>query len=309
MSKTSAGVRTIALRISGTEEAKNEIADMGEDIDDFVVRTRSKTDQIIRDYTAVASNMYQGVSVLDPNGNLRSTYDILLDISRIYKEIQEEDKKNGTNRAQALVEQLAGKNRSNIAASILSNPKMLEDVYNASQTSQGSAQQELDKYLDSITGKLQKTTNLLHEMAATTLDSDGLKIILDIINALLSGVAALTEEFGGLNMVIGAVSAVALQKRGLGLFGVNQEGKFDTVFSRLGKGVGKAISTGLEDGLLDEMSNVFAKTNAMNTMTIGQFMDSGDFTSLNNGLKEYLNTIPAAERNTMSLAEALEKAK
>jgi len=70
-----------------TEEAKNEIADMGEDVDDFVVRTRSKTDQIIRDYTAVASNMYKGVSVLDPNGNLRDTYDILLDISKIYSEI------------------------------------------------------------------------------------------------------------------------------------------------------------------------------------------------------------------------------
>ena len=108
ISKTSAGVRTIALRISGTEEAKDEIADMGEDIDDFVVRTKSKTDQIIRDYTAVASNAYKGVSVLDANGNLRDTYDILLDIAKVYEEIKAEDKKRGANRAQALVETLAG---------------------------------------------------------------------------------------------------------------------------------------------------------------------------------------------------------
>lgn len=81
---------------------------MGEDIDDFVVRTKSKTDQIIRDYTAVASNMYKGVSVLDPNGNLRDTYSILLDIAKIYEEIKAEDRVHGTNRAQALVEQLAG---------------------------------------------------------------------------------------------------------------------------------------------------------------------------------------------------------
>jgi len=80
---------------------------MGEDIDDFVVRTKSKTDSIIRDYTAVASNAYKGVSVLDANGNLRSTYDILLDIAKVYEEIQAEDKKNGTNRAQALIETLA----------------------------------------------------------------------------------------------------------------------------------------------------------------------------------------------------------
>lgn len=149
-------IRTISLRISGTEEAKDEIQDMGEDIDDFVVRTKSKTDSIIRDYTAVASNAYKGVSVLDANGNLRNTYDILLDIAKIYKEIQAEDKKNGTNRAQALVETLAGKNRSNIAASILQNPEMLEEVYEKSKDSAGSAQQELDKYLDSITGKVTK---------------------------------------------------------------------------------------------------------------------------------------------------------
>ena len=84
---------------------------MGEDIDDFVVRTQSKTDKIIRDYTAVASNNYQGVSVLDDNGNLRNTYDILLDISKVYKEIQEEDKMLGErNRSQALVETIAGTN-------------------------------------------------------------------------------------------------------------------------------------------------------------------------------------------------------
>ena len=49
---------------------------MGEEVDDFVVRTHSKTDQIIRDYTAVASNAYKGVSVLNDDGTLRNTYDI-----------------------------------------------------------------------------------------------------------------------------------------------------------------------------------------------------------------------------------------
>lgn len=108
ISKTSAGLRTISLRIAGTEEAKEQLAEIDGQVDDFVVRTQSKTDKIIRDYTAVASNNYKGISVLDDNGNLRNTYDILLDISKVYKEIQEEDKKRGSNRAQALVEELAG---------------------------------------------------------------------------------------------------------------------------------------------------------------------------------------------------------
>ena len=93
-------------RPSSFEESNKKL---GEDVDDFVVRTKSKTDQIIKDYTAVASNAYKGISVLDENGNLRNTYDILLDISKVYKEIQETDKKAGTNRAAALVETLAGR--------------------------------------------------------------------------------------------------------------------------------------------------------------------------------------------------------
>ena len=91
-----------------TEEAKASLEELGEEVDDYVVQTKSKTDEIIRNFTAVASNAGKGVSVLDSNGNLRSTYDILLDISKVYKEIQEEDKKYGTNRASALVETLAG---------------------------------------------------------------------------------------------------------------------------------------------------------------------------------------------------------
>lgn len=68
-------IRTISLRIAGTQEAKDEIADLGEDVDDFVVRTQSKTDQTIRNLTKTKDNL-EGISVLDDNGNLRSTYDI-----------------------------------------------------------------------------------------------------------------------------------------------------------------------------------------------------------------------------------------
>ena len=55
----------ISLRILGTEEAKNELASLGEDVDDFVVQTQSKIDETVRSYTAVASNAFKGISVLD----------------------------------------------------------------------------------------------------------------------------------------------------------------------------------------------------------------------------------------------------
>lgn len=260
MSKASAGIRTIALRISGTEEAKNEIADMGEDVDDFVVRTKSKTDQIIRDYTAVASNAYKGVSVLDENGNLRDTYDILLDISKIYKEIQEEDKQRGTNRAQALIETLAGKNRSNIVASILQNGDILEAVREDSLNDfKGSADEELGKYLDSIEGKVAQFKNRLQELASVSIDTTWIKNIVDFGSSALSVVTSLSKQFGSLNIVLGSIAGFALQKSGLGILNYDKENGFSSIFSNMIKSSKKASI---------EIPNNFTKIiNAVNANT------------------------------------------
>jgi len=83
MSKASMGVRTVALRIAGTEEAKQELEELGEDTSDFVVQTSSKVDSQVRAFTKTEKTP-NGISVLDDNGRLRSTYDILLDISKVY---------------------------------------------------------------------------------------------------------------------------------------------------------------------------------------------------------------------------------
>lgn len=108
VNSVAAGIRTISLRIVGTEEAKQELESLGEDTTDYIVQTAAKQRATIMNYTAVASNGGKGVDILDANGNYKNTYEIFKEISGVYKEIQEEDKKFGTNRAQALVEVLAG---------------------------------------------------------------------------------------------------------------------------------------------------------------------------------------------------------
>ena len=71
---------------------------------------------------------------------METTYEILLGIARVYREIQEQDKKLGTNHATALIEELAGKNRSNIASAILQDPDQLEAVRKSSEEAFGSAE-------------------------------------------------------------------------------------------------------------------------------------------------------------------------
>ena len=104
--KVGAGLRTIALRITGTEEAKAQLEELGEDTGDFVVGTVSKLNEQVKRLTKTAGK--DGVSLLDDNGNYRSTYEILQDIADIWKELAEEDLATGNNRQNALLEMLAG---------------------------------------------------------------------------------------------------------------------------------------------------------------------------------------------------------
>lgn len=196
--KTGTGIRTIALRIAGTKEAKDELVELGEDVDDFIVRTESKTRKLIMDYTAVASNGFKGVDVYDDNGNLRSTYAILQDIADIYKEIQQEDKKAGTNRANALVELLAGKNRSNIAASILTNPDTLREAFEAAGNAEGSALKENEKYLTSVEAHIVKFKNAVDELINDLVDSGFINDVIDFGTKLVNIVDQLVDGIGGL---------------------------------------------------------------------------------------------------------------
>ena len=203
----SAGLRTISLRLVGTEEAEEELSAMNEEVDAFVKATNSKKQQIIKDYTAVASNNYQGFDILDSNGNYKNTYQILLGIAKVYKEIQEQDKKLGTNHATALIEELAGKNRSNIASAILQDPTQLEAVKKSSEEALGSAKNELNSYLDSIDGKMAQLENRAQEFWFKVIDSETIKNGIDLLSTLLKGATDFVDTVGLLPTILSGVGA------------------------------------------------------------------------------------------------------
>lgn len=196
-------LRTIALRITGTEAAKAELEELGEDTEDFVVQTKAKSQEAIKDFTSVASNNFKGFDILDDNGNFKSTYEILLGIAEIYDEIVASDQQFGTNKANGLLETLAGKNRSNIAASIIQNPEILKSVYEDSQNSEGSALEENEKYLESIEGHIAQLKNKWQEVWAGSLNREQINFFIDLGKALLG----IVETIGMLPSVgiIGAI--------------------------------------------------------------------------------------------------------
>ena len=200
-SKVGAGLRTIALRLRGT--TAEELSSMGEDTEGLV-ETTSKLNSNIKSLTAV--NGKAGVSILDMNGNYRDTYDILKDISQVWDDIGKQDLADGQNRQAALLEMMAGKNRSNILASILQHPELLTDVYNDSANNyQNSAQNELNTYLDSIEAKTTKIKESWSQLWQSEGSTNTFKGLLDIGNGavgLLNGL--------GLNKTLAGVGGMVV---------------------------------------------------------------------------------------------------
>lgn len=201
----------------GTEESREELSALGEDVDDFVVQKQSKLRKSIMDLTKVASNGYKGFDILDQNGNYKSFYERMQGLSDIYAEIQEQDKKLGNNSATALVELIAGKNRSDAASSVLSNPDLLHEAHEAAMNSDGSAQQELDNQLDTIDSKLQNLTNEAQQFWYSMVDSSTIKTIVDFLSNTLQLTTQLTEKLGLLGTIgLGAGMFAGIKNVGRG---------------------------------------------------------------------------------------------
>lgn len=214
-SKVGAGLRTISLRLVGTEEAKQELSDLGEETDGMIT-TVSKLRDTIMDATKAASSDRKGFDILDSNGNYKSTYEIMQGLADLYDNIVKKDKELGTNNLNLLLETIAGKNRANIAASILQNGDMLRSVYEDAQNSEGSAEKELNSYLDSIDGKMAQLENRAQEFWFKVIDSETIKNGIDLLSTLLKGATDFVDTVGLLPTILTGVAA-ALSFKNVGI--------------------------------------------------------------------------------------------
>lgn len=214
-SKVGAGLRTISLRLVGTEAAKQELSDLGEETDGMIT-TVSKLRDTIMSATKAASSDGKGFDILDSNGNYKSTYEIMQGLADLYDDIVKKDKELGTNNLNLLLETIAGKNRSNIAASILQNGDMLRSVYKDAQNSEGSAEKELNSYLDSIDGKMAQLENRAQEFWFKVIDSETIKNGIDLLSTLLKGVTNFVDTVGLLPTILAGIGA-ALSFKNVGI--------------------------------------------------------------------------------------------
>lgn len=168
ISKSSTGLRTIAARIRNT---KTELDELGE------AMTDAEYDNLVQSLTKA------NVSLTGANGELRSTYDILQDIAKVWG-------KMGKNDQAALAETLAGTRQQNIFYSLINQFNEASNAMDAMASSSGAMASANSVYMESVGAKADRMKASFQELASTLLDSGILGALYDIGNAALNAVSA-----------------------------------------------------------------------------------------------------------------------
>ena len=146
-----------------------------------------ETDNVVESVSKLQSKVkaLTGVDILTETGDYKATYDIIKEIATVWKDMSDIDQA-------ALLEMLAGKNRSNAMAAMLTNIEDLEGAYQDALDAEGSAMAENEKQLNSIQGRITLFKNAVQTMWSDALDSSWIKFFVNLGTAVVKAV----DSFG-----------------------------------------------------------------------------------------------------------------
>ena len=121
------------------------------------------------------SNATKGaVNIVDQTtGQLRNVYDILDDVANVWDSLDK-------NTREALAIEAAGIRQKNVFLALMQNWQGVEDAVNSAKNSLGSADEENQKYLDSISGKIENFESSVQHLSKTLIDSNLIKFFVDL---------------------------------------------------------------------------------------------------------------------------------
>lgn len=153
-----------------------------------------------------------GISIFtdDTRDTYKSTYQIMKDISGIWDDLTDKDQAQ-------LLEKLAGKQRGNSIAALLTNMSQAENALSDSINSSGSAYAEQERWMDSIEAKTKQFESAFQSLSSTIVDSDLIKILVDIGTIGVNSIDGIVRSLGSLG-TIGAIGGGILGTKGMGIF-------------------------------------------------------------------------------------------
>lgn len=209
--KVGNAMKTLAAYLRSSKVELEELGETGE----LVAETTPKLQE------KMVALTHGAVQILERDGQtIRSTYDIMKDLSKIWDTGFLTDKEQA-----AILEMIAGKRQSSTVASLLQNFTVAEEVLESAANSAGSAIAENEKYLDSINGKIARFQASFEQLSANVMNSDMVKGFYDFLtgvvnafNQLVSTTPAVIRTFGLLGGAIGGVIGHDLNLKPLEVF-------------------------------------------------------------------------------------------
>ena len=176
--------KTVSARLRGSEV---ELSEMGEDTDNLITST-SKLQAKVKALTG-------GFDIMKDQNTYKDIYDIVVGIGEKWQSMTD------VNRA-SLLEILAGKNQSNALASALNNIDVIQKAYETAENSAGSAQEEQEKYEESIQYSIDRIKASCQELAATMADSGLIKAAINFGNSFVEILTKIIDKIGILTPLI-----------------------------------------------------------------------------------------------------------
>lgn len=247
-----------------------------------------------------------GVSILDPEGNLRSTFDILRDYAGVYDSLSDVQR-------QYLNELAAGNRQVTVLNAIMQQWDDVEKAINSATNATGSAEKENAIFMDSIQGKVNEFESSWQRLSNTAVDNDLIKGIVSLGTVGVNSLDVLISKFGILSTVAGGagiaslVKSIASNKKDLKSISVildsfnidSKSGKGSAIqnlvsgLSGLSNAQQKATlnASGFNKELKNQVSEILNLVKAGDLITKNNFDQITSTVSLTNSQKESLATL------------------
>ena len=181
-------LKVLSLRIRG---ASAELEAMGEDADGTAISTAKLQSEI---------KALSGVDIMKDKDTFKSTFEILDELADKWGSLSD------ISRA-SILEDLAGKNRASVVAGMLENWDDAKAAMETARDSAGSANKELNTYLNSAEGKITQFQATFQSLSQDVLDSDIVKNVIDFGTAALNAADGFVKWSGAIPAVVSGLSA------------------------------------------------------------------------------------------------------
>lgn len=175
------------LRASKTDAENAGIATDG--MADSVSELRSELKQLA------------GVDIMKDNNTFKSTYQIMKELSEVWKNLSDTTQAN-------ITELISGKRGGQSTSALLNNFSVAEDAMKQALNSSGSAMRENQMYMDSLQAKLNQLDSAFQKFSTDLMKSDIPKFFVDLATVFVNGADNAVKFAGALPTLTAAISGV-----------------------------------------------------------------------------------------------------